>query len=208
MGLNWIFCRDSLWRRRKTLSGHSRIQTVTQVTYSLVVCTVCSATAESLVQHWLYKHLLIWNLTLDVPRDLDLTGDFARSIRPLWRMLDRKKNRIRYHGEHICLTHWDRVTHICVGTQTIIGSDNGLAPGRRQAIIWTSAGILFIGPLGANFNEIVIEIDTLLFKKMHLKMSSGKWRPCCLGLIVVCIMYMISGGQVLAAFRICSDLAF
>ena len=25
---------------------------------------------------------------------------------------------------------------------TNIGSDNGLAPGRRQAIIWTNAGIL------------------------------------------------------------------
>ena len=33
-----------------------------------------------------------------------------------------------------CLTHWGRVTHICVGNLTIIGSDNGLSPGRRQAI--------------------------------------------------------------------------
>ena len=33
------------------------------------------------------------------------------------------------------LTHWGRVTHICVGNLTIIGSDNGLSPGRRQAII-------------------------------------------------------------------------
>ena len=32
--------------------------------------------------------------------------------------------------------------HICVGKLIIIGSDNGLLPGRRQAIIWTSAGIL------------------------------------------------------------------
>ena len=33
------------------------------------------------------------------------------------------------------LTHWGRVTHICVGNLTTIGSDNGLSPGRRQAII-------------------------------------------------------------------------
>ena len=33
------------------------------------------------------------------------------------------------------LTHWGRVTHIYVGKLTIIGSDNGLAPRRRQAII-------------------------------------------------------------------------
>ena len=39
------------------------------------------------------------------------------------------------------LTHWGRVTHICVCNQTIIGSNNGLSPGRRQAIIWTNAGI-------------------------------------------------------------------
>ena len=40
------------------------------------------------------------------------------------------------------LTHWARVTHICVGNLAIIGSDNGLSPSRRQAIIWTNAGIL------------------------------------------------------------------
>ena len=83
------------------------------------------------------------------------------------------------------LTHWGRVTHICVGSLTIIGSDNGLSPGRRQAIIWTNAGTLLIGHLGTNFNEIPIEIHTFSFKKMQLKMSSAKWRPFCLGLNVL-----------------------
>ena len=50
--------------------------------------------------------------------------------------------------------------YICVGKLTIIGSDNGLSPGRRQAIIWTNAGILLIRPLGTNFSEISIEIQT------------------------------------------------
>ena len=36
------------------------------------------------------------------------------------------------------ITNWGRVTHICIGNLTIIGSDNGLSPGRRQAIIWTN----------------------------------------------------------------------
>ena len=80
------------------------------------------------------------------------------------------------------LTHWGRATHICVGKLTIIGSDNGLSPGRRQAIIWTNPGILLIGPLGTNFSEILIGIQTFSFRKMHLKVSSGKWRPFCLGL--------------------------
>ena len=80
------------------------------------------------------------------------------------------------------LTHWGRATHICVGKLTIIGSDNGLSPGRRQAIIWTNAGILLIGPLGTNLSEILIGIQTFSFRKMHLKISSEKWRPFCLGL--------------------------
>ena len=83
------------------------------------------------------------------------------------------------------LTHWGRVTHMCVGKLIIIGSDNGLSPGRRQAIIWTNAGILLIGPLAANFSEILIAIETFSFKKMHLKMLCGKCRPFCLGLSVL-----------------------
>ena len=80
------------------------------------------------------------------------------------------------------LTHGGRVTHICVSKLTIIGSDNGLSPERRQAIIWTNAGIVLIRTLGTNFSEISSEIHTFSFKKMHLKMSSAKWRPFCLGL--------------------------
>ena len=41
----------------------------------------------------------------------------------------------------LLLTHWSRVTHICVGNLTTIGSENGLSPGRRQAITWTNVGI-------------------------------------------------------------------
>ena len=67
----------------------------------------------------------------------------------------------------LLLTHWGRVTHIYVSKITIIGSDNGLSPGRRQAIIWTNAGILLIG------------------KKIHLQMSSVKCLPFCLGLNVL-----------------------
>ena len=83
------------------------------------------------------------------------------------------------------LTHWGRVTHICVSKLTIIGSDNGLSPGRRQAIIWTNDGILLIGPLETNFREILIGIRTFSFRKMHLKMSSAEWRPFGLGLNVL-----------------------
>ena len=77
-----------------------------------------------------------------------------------------------------------------VSKLSIIGSDNGLSPGRRQAIIWINAGILLIGSLGTNFSEISIKIYTFSFKKMHLNMSSGKWRPFCLCLNVLRFPYI------------------
>ena len=76
------------------------------------------------------------------------------------------------------------MTHICVGNLATIGSDDVLSSGRRQAIIWNNAGILLIGPLGTNFIEILIGMQTFSFKKIHLKMSA-KWRPFGLGLNVL-----------------------
>ena len=61
------------------------------------------------------------------------------------------------------------MTHICVSKRTSVGSDNGL----------------LIGPLGTNFSENLIEIHIFSFKKIHLKMSSGKRRPFCLDLNVL-----------------------
>ena len=68
--------------------------------------------------------------------------------------------------------------------KTIIGSDNGLLRGRRQANVWTNDRILLIEPLGTIVSEILIETHAFSFKKMHLKMSSGKCQPFCLGLNV------------------------
>ena len=92
------------------------------------------------------------------------------------------------------LTHWGWVTHMWVNDLTIICSDNGLSPGWRQAIIWTNDGILLIGPLRTNFSEILIEIHAFSFKKIHLKMSSAKWRPFCLSLSVL-ISFLTKGTQ-------------
>ena len=93
--------------------------------------------------------------------DVQAERNWKRSVTPDWGLL----------------THWGQVTHICVSKLAIIGSDNGLSPERRQAITWTNAGILLIGPLGTNFGEILIEIQTFSLKKIRLKMSSAK---CCL----------------------------
>ena len=74
-------------------------------------------------------------------------GDFARS------------------EPYIDLTQWGEVTHIGVGKFIIIGSDIGLSPGRRKAIIWTNAVILLIWTLRTNFSEILIEIHISSLKK-------------------------------------------
>ena len=85
-------------------------------------------------------------------------------------------------GNDNLLTHWGRVTHICVSKLTIIGSENGLSPGRRQAIIWANDGILLIRTLGTNFSEILGKLHSISFMKMHVKMSSAKGRLFSLGL--------------------------
>ena len=90
------------------------------------------------------------------------------------------------HVRNTVLTHWGRLTHICFDKIITIGSDNGLSPS------WTAPShylnqcwYILIGPLGINFSEIVLGIQTFPFTKIHLKVSSAKWRPFCLGLSVL-----------------------
>ena len=77
------------------------------------------------------------------------------------------------------------MTHICVCNLTIIGSDNSLSSGRRQVFIWTNAGMLLIRTSGTNFIAMLIKIHTFSFKKVHLKILSGKCWSFCLGLNVL-----------------------
>ena len=90
------------------------------------------------------------------------------------------------------LTHWGRVTHICISNLTIIGSNNGLSPGRRQAIVWTNTGKLFIRTIGKNsvkfqskfrhfhkknaFENVIWKITAILF---HPQCVNGRG-PCTL----------------------------
>ena len=53
------------------------------------------------------------------------------------------------------------------------GADNGLASIRRQYIILSNVWLLSIRSLGTNFSEILIQIRTSSFMKMHLKISSA-----------------------------------
>ena len=102
----------------------------------------------------------------------------------LWRHCNGRHVMTRFWAQ-LALTHWGRVTHIYVSKLNIIGSDNGLLLGQRQAIIWTNAIILLIQSLGTNLSDILIEILIFSFMLMPWKMSSGKWWPFCLGLNVL-----------------------
>ena len=84
------------------------------------------------------------------------------------------------------------MTHICIGKLAIIGADNGLSPDRHQAIIWTSARILLIGPLGTNFSEIIIVIQTFSLIKIRVNMLFVKFYPFrhSLGVVSSIIPYM------------------
>ena len=69
------------------------------------------------------------------------------------------------------------MTHICVGKLTIIGSDNGLSPGRRKAIMRTNAWMLLIGPLGINFSEILVR---------HFRSQKCTWKCRLLYSVIYC----------------------
>ena len=82
------------------------------------------------------------------------------------------------------LTHRCRVTHICVRNLTIIGSDNGLSPGQRQAIIWINAGILLIEPFWNNLQWNINHNSNIFIQENALEnviceMASMLSRPQC-----------------------------
>ena len=130
-----------------------------------------------LTKVWLYG-AFIFSLMLVILYKLLNKPSSCRCLETPWRSRDctvmswlLTEHSLVLYTQIACwwLNHWGRVTHICVSKLTIIGSDNGLSPGRRQAIIWINVGILLIGPLGANFSEISSETHIFSFTKMRLK---------------------------------------
>ena len=136
---------------------------VSQTTNSTTVCSAAYSSNEN------------QNKTIKMRINWCMTGGLHSQNANTWESVPMTRR--------LYLTHWGRVTHICVSKLSTLGSDNGLSPDLRQAIIWTNAGILLIGPLGTSFSEIEIEIHAFSLKKMHLKMSYGNGghlsRPQC-----------------------------
>ena len=120
-----------------------------------------------MTSHYLNPYTCIYKPS--IPEPLQESSSLSESTNYMWNDFDERQTWyliFRQSGNIIAkLTHWGRVTHICVGNLTIIGSDNGLSPGGQQAIIWDNAGILLTGPLEINFNEILIENQSIFIQE-------------------------------------------
>ena len=112
---------------------------------------------------WLYFHVCIFGFCINFP----FTKDGALPCHRWWPWPSL------FSVAGCRSTHWGQMTHKCIGKMTRISSDIGLAPEQRQAIFWTNTGILLIGPLGTNFSEISIEIQTFFLNIICLKMLSA-----------------------------------
>ena len=98
------------------------------------------------------------------------------------------------------LTHWGRVTHVCVGNLTIIGSDNGLSPGGRShnlnqcwnIVNWTPRNNLL---WNVNRNSYIF-IHENQFENVVWKMAAILSLPQCvkrksvLGIKFLCCLYL------------------
>ena len=141
--VNSLWPSDAIWQHK---SGSTLAQ---------VMACCLTAPSHYLNQCWLLISKALWHLPVS-----NFTTSCQATILGIWSL-------------NYTLTHWGRVTHICVSNLTIIGSDTGLSPDRRQAIIWTNAGILLIGPprnkTSMNF----------LSKFIHFQSRKSIWK-CCL----------------------------
>ena len=105
------------------------------------------------------------------------------------------------------------MTHICVGKSTAIGSDNALAPGRRQAIIWTKCCNIvnwtIVNKLWWNLNR---NLYNSIFENGYeiavWKLAAVLPRPQCVKMLTCChsgIIYM-SGNLVINRLRLPVDI--
>ena len=86
----------------------------------------------------------------------------------------KMKNKVLSKTDCGSLTHWDRVTHICVGYLTIIDLVKGLSPGRRQVIIWNNSGILLIVMIH-KFWQALCHLNHVIERKNRL-LTVSSWK--------------------------------
>ena len=116
-------------------------------------CRLWPHGSRTLCQTWLrlrwlskWRHDDVWRALFWAPKVSNQNTGYAVWLyQPVpWWFTALSEDQLLLRARLVCLTHWGRVTHICVSKINVICSDNGLSPGRRQAIIWINARILIV----------------------------------------------------------------
>ena len=95
--------------------------------------TTTSCNASGSVGKWRHRNI-VNGITYNIVSETKTISSPPWSLRTCHEWRKAKKNTATRRACHrtSLFTHWGRVTHICVGKQTIIGSYNGLSPVRRH----------------------------------------------------------------------------
>ena len=88
-------------------------------------------------------HVIIWSLMGGKPLSKTMMDQFAKFYMFQCVILVSDD----------CLTHWGRVTHMCLGNLTIIGSDNGLAPNHYLNQCWNIVNRTYRNKLKWHFDR-------------------------------------------------------
>ena len=113
--------------------------------------------------------------------NLVLKQKYSRRIRSVAWLMPRHLA-LPSHQQPWYLTHWGRVTHICVANLTIIGSDNGSwsAPSHYLNQCWNIVNWTLRSKLQCNFNWISnIFIQENALENVVCEMASILSRPQC-----------------------------
>ena len=88
------------------------------------------------------------------------------------------------------VTYQSLVTHICVKNKPIIGWDNGMSPVCYQAIVWTNAGWLIVGPM--EFAELCKQYFVYIFRiEKYIKEPAGKYLHDTVSYIIFLILLLM-----------------
>ena len=145
----------------------------------LMDCTLTYIIIQRNVKRWLSTDIIDINIT-DLKTFKKICKILSLHFHSSKQLLIGKHLLLDMEWKAANLTHCGRVTHICVGELDQHWFRQWLVACQAPSHYLNQSCWFSIGRLGTNFSEIQIEIN-FSFMKMHLKVSSAKWRPYCPG---------------------------
>ena len=126
----------------------------------------------SAINHWNYLWNQVPRISFKFPRGqwVKITIEISRNLIDLW-----------------VLTHWGLVMHICHQPRPSLVQIMACRLFGAKPLSKPMLGYCELNSLRTNFSEILIKIQNFSLRKIHLKISSVKWRPYCLGLNVLTV---------------------